>query len=214
MNIKPSKQQLLSLLPDRLVLTRVPRSGDAIYLTFDDGPHPEHTPRLLDLLAAHGVQASFFLIGQQVEQYPRLAERIVVEGHALGNHSYSHPSGFSKISLRQQLQEIDRTDRLLAEFDSRPQHCFRPPRGSLSLGLLLHFATRRRRIAYWSYDSMDYQHQSDADVAARLRNQPPLAGDIILMHDDNACAGRVLGMLLPEWLASGRKLRALPAVAA
>jgi peptidoglycan-N-acetylglucosamine deacetylase len=214
MNIKPSKRQLLSLLPDRLVLTRGPRSGNAIYLTFDDGPHPEHTPRLLDLLAAHGAHASFFLIGQQVEQHPRLVERIVAEGHMLGNHSYSHPSGFSKISLCQQLQEIDHTDRLLAEFDHRPQHCFRPPRGSLSLGLLLHFAGQRRRIAYWSYDSMDYQHQSDADVAARLRNQPPLAGDIILMHDDNACAGKVLSMLMPEWLANGHELHILPSGAA
>jgi Predicted xylanase/chitin deacetylase len=214
MNIKPSKQQLLSLLPGRLVLTRGLRGGNAIYLTFDDGPHPEHTPRLLDLLAAYGAHASFFLIGQQVERHPRLVERIVAEGHMLGNHSYSHPSGFSRISLRQQLQEIEHTDRLLAEFDHHPQHCFRPPRGSLSLGLLLHFAGQRRRIAYWSYDSMDYQHQSDADVAARLRNQPPLAGDIILMHDDNACAGNVLSMLLPEWLAGGRELHTLPSGAA
>jgi peptidoglycan/xylan/chitin deacetylase (PgdA/CDA1 family) len=213
MNIKPSKQQLLSLLPDRLVLTRGSRGGNAIYLTFDDGPHPEHTPRVLDLLAAHGAHASFFLIGQQVERYPRLVERIVAEGHMLGNHSYSHPSGFGRISLRQQLQEIGHTDRLLAEFDQRLQHCFRPPRGSLSLGLLLHFAGRRRRIVYWSYDSMDYQHQSDAEVATRLRHQPPLAGDIILMHDDNACAGKVLGMLLPQWLASGRELNALPGAA-
>lgn len=214
MNLKPRKQQLLSLLPDRLVLTRGPRSGNAIYLTFDDGPHPEHTPRLLDLLAAHGAHASFFLVGRQVERHPGLVERIVAEGHALGNHSYSHPSGFSRISLRRQLQEIDDTDRLLAAFDRRPQHCFRPPRGSLSLGLLLHFASQRRRIAYWSYDSMDYQHQSDETVAARLRKRPPLAGDIILMHDDNACAGKVLGMLLPEWLASGREFHTLPPGAA
>lgn len=214
MNIKPSKQQLLSLLPDRLVLTCGSRSGNAIHLTFDDGPHPEHTPRLLDQLAAHGAHASFFLIGQQVERHPRLVERIVAEGHMLGNHSYSHPLEFGKMSLRQQLQEIDHADRLLAEFDQRPQHCFRPPRGSLSLGLLLHFAGRRRRIAYWSYDSMDYQHQSDTEVAARLRHQPPLAGDIILMHDDNACAGKVLSMLLPEWLASGRELHTLPSGAA
>ncbi|OOG53672.1 polysaccharide deacetylase family protein [Rhodanobacter sp. C03] len=214
MKFKPNKQQLLGLLPNTLVLTRGPRDGDAIYLSFDDGPHPEHTPRLLDLLAMHDAHASFFLVGKQVERHPALVERIVAAGHALGNHSYSHPPGFNKISLRQQLQEIDRTDHLLAQFDHRPQHRFRPPRGSVSLSLLLHFARRRRNIAYWSYNSMDYQHPADADMAARLRKQPPRAGDIVLMHDDNACAGRVLSLLLPEWRASGRSLLALPSEAA
>jgi peptidoglycan-N-acetylglucosamine deacetylase len=210
MNFKPNKQQLLSLLPGALVLTRGPRSGDAIYLSFDDGPHPEHTPRLLDLLGEHGAHASFFLIGKQVERHPGLAERIVAEGHALGNHSFSHPSSFGKTSLQQQLQEIERTDQLLAEFDNRPRHRFRPPRGSFSLSLLLHFARQRRCIAYWSYDSMDYLHLPDVKVTARLRQQPPRAGDIVLMHDDDACAGRVLSTMLPEWQAGGRGLHALP----
>jgi peptidoglycan/xylan/chitin deacetylase (PgdA/CDA1 family) len=214
MKIKLSKQQLLGLLPDALVLTRGPRSAGALYLSFDDGPHPEHTPRLLDLLAARGAQASFFLIGQQVERYPQLAERIVAEGHTLGNHSFSHPLSFSKISLRQQLHEIDRTDRLLTALDDHPRHCFRPPRGSLSVALLLHFARQRRRIAYWSYNSMDYLNQPDAEVIAGLRNRPPRAADIVLMHDDSACAERVLATLLPEWQEEGRHLLALPREAA
>ncbi|HEY8683241.1 MAG TPA: polysaccharide deacetylase family protein, partial [Rhodanobacter sp.] len=163
MNFKPNKQQLLSLLPDAMVLTHGPRQDNAIYLSFDDGPDPEHTPRLLDLLGEHRAQASFFLIGKQVERYPALAERIVAEGHALGNHSFSHPRSFGKTSLQQQLQEIERTDLLLAEFDQRAKHRFRPPRGSFSLSLLLHFVMHRRAIAYWSYDSLDYKHLPDTD---------------------------------------------------
>jgi peptidoglycan/xylan/chitin deacetylase (PgdA/CDA1 family) len=100
MKFKPNKQQLLSLLPDAVVLTRGPRDGDALYLSFDDGPHPEHTPRLLDLLSENDAKASFFLIGKQVEKHPALAARIVAEGHALGNHSYTHPPAFGKTTLR------------------------------------------------------------------------------------------------------------------
>src|SRR6185312_1142105 len=168
MKLKPNKLQLLGLLPDALVMSRGPRQGNALYLSFDDGPHPEHTPRLLDQLAAHGAHASFFLVGTQVEKYPQLAARIAAEGHLLGNHSWSHPSAFGKMTLQQQLHEIGRTDVLLAEFDQRSTHRFRPPRGSFSLSLLLHFAGRRRAIAYWSYDSLDYRQWPVADVAARL----------------------------------------------
>jgi peptidoglycan/xylan/chitin deacetylase (PgdA/CDA1 family) len=90
MNLKPRKQKLLRLLPNTLVQTHGSSHGGARYLTFDDGPEPEYTPRLLDLLAKHRVHASFFLIGQKVEQHPALVERIVAEGHMIGNHSYSH----------------------------------------------------------------------------------------------------------------------------
>jgi peptidoglycan/xylan/chitin deacetylase (PgdA/CDA1 family) len=210
MKFKPNKQQLLSLLPDAVVLTRGPRDGDALYLSFDDGPHPEHTPRLLDLLSENGAKASFFLIGKQVEKHPALAARIVAEGHALGNHSYTHPPAFGKTTLSQQLAEIERTDQLLATFDRRRQHRFRPPRGSFSLSLLMHFVSQRRSIAYWSYDSMDYQHWPDPQVIGRLRAKPPRPGDLMLMHDDDACASRVLTTMLPEWQRAGRRLLALP----
>ncbi len=214
MKLKPNKQQLLSLLPDALVLTRGPRDDRALYLSFDDGPDPAYTPQLLDLLAEHHAKASFFVIGKQVEKYPELAARIVAEGHALGNHSYTHPPAFGKTTLSQQLAEIERTDRLLATFDQRPLHRFRPPRGSFSLALLMHFMRHRRSMTYWSYDSMDYKHWPDPDIIARLRKNSPRAGELVLMHDDDACAGRVLATMLPEWTAAGRRLLALPPEAA
>ncbi|GAB3786458.1 polysaccharide deacetylase family protein [Dyella agri] len=213
MSIRPTRRQLLGLLPERLVLVRGPREPGALYLSFDDGPHPEHTPHLLDLLARHGVRASFFLVGQRIEQHPALVERIVAEGHVLGNHSYSHPM-FRRLSLREQLDEVERTDRLLAGFDRAGPHRFRPPRGDVSLPLLLAFARRGRNLAYWSYDSLDYQPRPPAELAARLQRRPPVDGDVLLMHDDSNCAAQILAHLLPAWLAEGRKLHALPAVAA
>jgi peptidoglycan/xylan/chitin deacetylase (PgdA/CDA1 family) len=212
MIIKPKKEHVLDLLPDRLVLVHGARRGNARYLTFDDGPHPEHTPRVLDVLAAHGAKASFFLVGRNVERHPGVVERIVAEGHMLGNHSWSHPS-FTRIPLRQQLEEIARTDRLLADFDGLAEHRVRTPYALLPLRLLLHFARTRRNLVYWSYNSMDYLKQPDAQLVARLRDQPPRAGDIVLMHDDNARVVDVLQAVLPQWQAVGHEFRALSAVA-
>jgi peptidoglycan/xylan/chitin deacetylase (PgdA/CDA1 family) len=212
MTLKSTKMQLLSLLPDPLVLTRVAVQDETRYLTFDDGPDPEHTPRLLDLLAKHGIQASFFVIGDKVKNYPELVARIVADGHMLGNHSYSHWS-FKNMTLEQMLSEIERTDQLLSAFDHLPRHRMRTPRGDLPASLLLHFVRHRRSFIFWSYDSLDYQNQTDEALAARLRAHPPQAGDIVLMHDDSSKATTALEVLLPEWLASGYHFSALPAEA-
>ena len=212
MIIKPKKEHVLDLLPDRLVLVHGARSGNARYLTFDDGPHPEYTPRVLDVLAAHGAKASFFLVGRNVERHPEVVGRIVAEGHMLGNHSWSHPS-FTRIPLRQQLEEIDRTDRLLADFDGLRQHRVRTPYARVPLRLLLHFARAGRNLVYWSYNSMDYLEQPDARLVARLRDQPPRAGDIVLMHDDSARTTSALQTVLSHWCDSGHEFHPLPAVA-
>lgn len=213
MNFRPRKQQLLNLLPNAWVMTHGPRRKGVRYLTFDDGPHPEYTPRLLDVLAEHDAHASFFLVGRLAEHHPALVERIVAEGHLLGNHSWNHKL-FSQMPLREQVAEIARTDALLAEFDQHAKHRMRPPQGHLPLPLLLYFASKRRSIAYWSYDSLDYQHDLAASIAGRLRQRPPQERDIILMHDDGAGAIGALGLVLPQWRASGYSFEALPPEAA
>lgn len=210
MNPRPKKLYLLRWLPKWLVLIERPLGGRGLYLTFDDGPHPEVTPVLLDLLAAHGAKATFFLLGANAERYPEVARRIVAEGHAIGNHSYSHPR-FTQVDLDAQRAEIDRTDRILAGIDGKPRHWFRPPSGALPLRMLSDFVRRRRGIAYWSYDSMDYRRQSTEILVDRLREQPPAAGDIVLMHDDNLDTVQALRELMPEWCAAGHALEALPA---
>jgi peptidoglycan/xylan/chitin deacetylase (PgdA/CDA1 family) len=209
MSLKPKKQQLLEWLPDTLMLTRGPRHGNVRYLTFDDGPDPEHTPPLLDLLAEHGVKASFFLIGEKIEKHPELVRRIVAEGHLVGNHSYSHWE-FRNMTLRKQLSEVHLTDALLSMFDRRRRPPVRTPRGYLAAPLLLYFASHRRTFVHWSYDSLDYQPQPVEDLVTRLRDNPPAAGDIVLMHDDNDMACKALRVLLPEWLACGHRFHALP----
>lgn len=208
MNPRPRRLKVLRWIPNGLLTTVGPTDERALYLTFDDGPHAEHTAPLLDLLAAHGAKASFFLIGQQIELHPELVRRIVDEGHTVGNHSYSHPR-FETLSLDQQFAEIERTDALLAAIDGQPRHGFRPPRGVLSLPMLARCVRERRKILYWSYDSLDYSRRPVPELLQAIEGSPVRAGEIILMHDDSHHSLELLAQLIPKWVAEGFVLRAL-----
>lgn len=211
-NPRPNKLKVLRWLPESWLLTTAPAEDKSLYLTFDDGPNQGLTMRLLDVLAQNEAKATFFLLGEQVELYPDVVRRMVADGHQLGNHSYNHPR-FTRISHAQQLEQIERTDALLSAHDGKRVHRFRPPSGRFPLSLLLHFARSRSAMAFWSYDSMDYRHDGAEALLATLRKQPPVPGDVILMHDDNDASIDALAAILPEWRAAGFRLRALPELA-
>jgi peptidoglycan/xylan/chitin deacetylase (PgdA/CDA1 family) len=191
---------LVSLLTARRLLTRKP-SGSAIFLTFDDGPNPEHTPALLRVLAQHGVSATFFLEGRNVEKHPQIVAQLVAAGHVIGNHSYAHPS-FPSQSLRRQLQEIATTDALLARFDGRKHHAFRPPHGRATLGTVLLCLLRGQRLVLWTHDSFDFRTGA-SEIVARFRELPLRAGDILLFHDDGPQSRIALEQLIPAWRTAG-----------
>ena len=212
MNPRPRRLRVLRFLPNGWLMTSGPTGAARnLYLTFDDGPHPDHTPALLDLLAEHGAKASFFLVGREVERHDALARRIASEGHTLGNHSYSHPR-FEALTLDEQLEEIERTQRLLTGIDGRSRHAFRPPRGVLTGAMLTSLVRRRHRIDYWSYDSLDYSRRPVPELLETIQRHPPRGGDIILMHDDSEHSLTLLRALIPAWIAQGFSLRALPHV--
>lgn len=203
------KFALLGLAPDAWLRTRGARGRPVLHLTFDDGPHPEFTPPLLELLAASDVRATFFLVGKEAERHPSVVRDIVAAGHALGNHSWSHPR-FERLSLRLQLEEIERTDALLASFDGAGRHDFRPPRGVLPPGLVIDCIRKGRRLAMWSYDSLDYTRRPVGELLDVARRQPARAGDIVLMHDDSMIAVEMLRAQIPAWRQRGLELDALP----
>jgi len=131
----------------------------------------------------------------------------------LGNHSWNHPN-FTRIDWREQLAQIEATDRVLERHDGRSDHLFRPPSGHFTASLVLRFALRKRGIAYWSYDSLDYQRRPAEALVGMLRADPPRAGDVVLMHDDSEATHQALHRMLPEWRAAGFALRVLPQRAA
>lgn len=196
-----------SLLTGNLVRARGPKSGSSVYLTFDDGPHPEHTPRLLDVLDRYGAKGSFFVVGREVEKYPQVVEDLLARGHALGNHSMLHPR-MKALSAAAQWAEIDRADQVLARFDGRARHGFRPPNGRVTWPVMAAAVWRRQPLVLWTIDSLDYQLDAAA-VVAHLGPRPLVGGDVILFHDDSGCVSDALDRLLPVWHSQGMSFRAL-----
>jgi peptidoglycan-N-acetylglucosamine deacetylase len=196
------KRSLAGLLPRSWLVTKAKIDSNAVALTFDDGPHPEFTPQVLAVLAKYGMKATFFTIGENLVKYPEIARQIVREGHQLGNHSYFHHD-YRSLPLVKQLEEIDRTDALLANIDGLANHTFRPPRGELPPGLLLALVRRKKTIAMWSYDSLDYQGRGAASIVQRFTEQPLQRGEIVLLHDDNAHTLKALEEFLPTWKQRG-----------
>ena len=203
-----AKNMLLGNLMGKHFVANTSRRNRTLALTFDDGPDPIYTPKVLDLLREHGVSATFFMIGERAERHPEIIKRILDEGHEIGNHAYRHVK-FAALPLNDQLREIDQTNRLLSQYDGRRWHWFRPPQGRLPLSLLFALMQTRHRIAMWSYDSLDYQTQGVASILSRFRSKPVRNGDVILFHDDNDVTVASLQHLLIDWRAQGYEFGAL-----
>lgn len=178
-----ARTAMASILPHRLFLVRGPKSRAAVSLTFDDGPHPEYTPRLLDQLAEHRIPATFFLVGSEAERHPNLVRRIVRDGHQLGNHTWHHYPP-SKVSPQALADEVQRTQELLQSISGVAPSLFRPPLGKLTLGKLARIWRLGLGVVLWSFDPKDYQVESSAELISRLNRQTLRAGEVLLMHDN------------------------------
>jgi len=186
---------LARTLPRNWFLVAGPSWSNTICLTFDDGPHPEHTPRVLDALKEAGVVGTFFVIGERAEQYPDLVRRIVSEGHVLGHHSLTH-SPPHETSSRQLLAEVQRTRDLLRELVGEAPILFRPPHGKLTARKFVRLWRAGLTIVLWNVDPRDYARQSEDELCDWFRANPLRAGDIVLFHDNQPHAAGVLGELV------------------
>jgi len=162
-------------------------------ITFDDGPDPHWTPKLLDYLEAQHVRATFFVTGKQVIRYPEIVRRILADGNAIGNHSFSHPN-LSKASEWRLQEEIVATDHIIRAETGHYSSIFRPPYdgGSDAVDIRL-AATEIARaqslgyaVASYTWDSRDWRHDVDPQTGAPLPAElPPLNGDnnTVVLHD-------------------------------
>lgn len=146
-----------------------------VYLTFDDGPTPGVTEWILDTLRRHNAKATFFVLGKNVEKYPDLYAKIVAEGHAVGNHTYSHQKGYL-MSLERYLEDID-----LASY-SVQSNLFRPPYARVTVAQLRAVA-QRYKIVMWSIISRDYNRKISGKRCLQGVLPHLKAGAIVLFHD-------------------------------
>jgi len=157
---------------------RGPAENKAIYLTFDDGPHPQNTPQVLEVLAEYNAKATFFLVGSRVQGQGELLKNIYEAGHAIGNHSWSHRK-LGKLDWETFADEIGTTAEILGSYGSS---CLRPPYGDVGPQLYANAEQAGYRIIYWSVDPLDWLNQNPETIAKRVLAQAR-PGAIVLLHD-------------------------------
>jgi peptidoglycan/xylan/chitin deacetylase (PgdA/CDA1 family) len=167
-----------------------PEQGE-VALTFDDGPDPVVTPRVLELLGSAGAAATFFVVGDKVEAHPELAAEVAARGHLLGNHTSRHSHAFAFYPPHALAREIDRAQDVIAQVTgTRPQH-FRAPAGIRAPWLEPLLATRNLSLVSWTRRGYDTVAGEPQRVLSRLL-RGVRGGDILLLHD-GTCARTATG---------------------
>lgn len=152
-----------------------------VALTFDDGPHPRHTPAILELLAEYDAKATFFVIGKNMELYADVAMRIVEGGHELGNHTYAHPH-LSSLSEKEIRSEILKNEAIIEETVGISPRLFRPPEGYCPSAVSRAAIDNGYSVILWSIDTRDWSGVSASAIASHvLKSITP--GAIVLFHD-------------------------------
>lgn len=159
-------------------ITHVSTQEPVVALTFDDGPHPESTPRLLDILEKHQARATFFMVGEAAQRYPDIVRRVAEAGHAIGNHSWDH-SSLPLLSGRERRAQIRACEKALAPYGQR---LFRPPYGYQSVASRLDALWLGYQVITWSVTASDWQDRDAHWITDQLVNEIK-PGSIVLFHD-------------------------------
>jgi peptidoglycan/xylan/chitin deacetylase (PgdA/CDA1 family) len=165
------------------------RLENAVYLTFDDGPDPDITPWILDLLKEKNILATFFCVGANAKKHPALVERILSEGHSMGNHSMRHEKGV-KTANNVYLESVREAHGHISSA------LFRPPYGRLKISQTWKLK-KEYQIIMWSWLSYDFDHSIPIETILSKAQKQIKAGDILVLHDNPKCADRVK-VLLPQ----------------
>lgn len=183
------------------------RQRPRVALTFDDGPHPVHTPELLDALAELEVPATFFLVGRDVDANPALVARMALDGHELGNHTYRHR--YLPLARSSSVEhELRATDRAIARAAGVVPRIARPPWGGRSPRNVQVFRRLRKRLVLWDVNSFDWKGKPAREVVDRVLARAR-AGSIVLMHearDGGETTVEAVRMLVPALRARGFEL--------
>lgn len=165
-------------------LSKLPLKG--ILLTFDDGPNPEYTPRLLDLLKEHDVKACFFVVGSKVKQHPDIIKRMVADGHVIGIHHYQHVSSWI-LAPRQLKKQLVMTEQIIRELTNEQVIFYRPPWGHFNFATL--FVSKKYKVMMWSHLFGDWNVEKSKDTLLNGLREVTEDGSVVLLHD----CGETLG---------------------
>jgi peptidoglycan-N-acetylglucosamine deacetylase len=160
----------------------IPNDENKIYLTFDDGPTPKITPWVLDELKKHHIKATFFCIGNNILDYPDIFQRIIAEGHSVGNHTFSHLKGWDT-ATGEYIQNIQACGAEIQKYNSGGNRLFRPPYGKISRSQTGKVLQMGFRIIMWDILTVDYDKNVSPEKCLNNATQKTQSGSIIIFHD-------------------------------
>lgn len=195
------------------------RVGTAVYLTFDDGPIPEVTPQLLEILDRYGVKATFFMVGENIEKHPEVFEQVVKGGHSIGNHTYNHLKGWDT-PLEEYMANVAKWEEaycrqysaVRGQKSEGSRMLFRPPYGKITLKQRIALHKKGYQIYYWDVLTQDYNATKSPEWMLKRIQRETRPGSIINFHDSLKSNERMLEVMpkVIEWLqAEGYELKAL-----
>lgn len=154
---------------------RLPKKEKTVYLTFDDGPIPEVTPFVLELLQKYDIKATFFCVGENVQKYPNVFQMVVDAGHCVGNHTFNHYSGISRAS-KEYVSNVDKADQYIKS------SLFRPPHGTLRYSQFISLR-KKYTIVFWDVVTRDYNAKLSGEEVFKIVQKYVRNGSIIVFHD-------------------------------
>ncbi len=184
------------------------RKEKNIALTFDDGPHPLFTANILKILADYNIKATFFITGEKAREYSELVQKIISEGHEIGNHSFSHKSMIFR-SIIFVINEIEKTDKVLKDIGVKGEIYFRPPYGRMDAIARMVLRKMRKKIILWDNGPKDFKCSSSEEIVDKVfKKLKP--GSMIVLHDgggDRSITVQAVEKLVPEILSRGYQFK-------
>lgn len=187
---------------NRKKIAKMIGSTRKVLLTFDDGPNPRTTPKVLEILRKRNIKAIFFVIGLQVKKYPKILKQIADAGHIIGNHTYDHKN-LAKLTKEQIEYEVNHTNELIESITGKKVKYLRPPYGALNKAAISFIRREGMSIMLWNIDPNDWKNRNKYKTLQNLQNQLRIGkaherGGVVLMHDIYSSTVNALGPFLDE----------------
>ncbi len=193
------------LFKDDIFFLRI-HNAKGVALTFDDGPHPVHTPKIIEILKKRNIRATFFLLGNQIKLYPELVKDLIKAGHELGNHTYAHDD-LKDMGLQFFLKSIIQTENEITNIRLKTHKSIllRTPYGRLNIKLLWYIRKYHIKLVGWTVDSNDSFIHDSSELIEFMQKANVKAGDILLFHEDYLHTIQALPDILDHLLMKGIK---------
>jgi len=177
------------------LLSNLDTKKQQVAITFDDGPHPEFTQKVLELLHQYNAKATFFCIGKNIEKHPKLLKKIIADGHTVGNHTFSHTNNFGFLSTLKVIDELHRTNAIIKEISGFQSKLYRPAFGVTNPRIKKALRQTKLLSIGWNQRSLDTTSLSEEKILKRITTNHK-KGDVILLHDTSEKSVRVLEQYL------------------